>query len=116
MDRIHDDHHRYHSSDPDTSKEAAERLTTGTTDQVAILTAHCQALMGADYQGFTDYESGDLSGIDHWNARKRCNDLRKEGLLRFSGESRVNPGSNRRNNISVVTDEGVDVFLGLVTD
>lgn len=110
---INDDHARHHNIDPDTSLEAAARLTTGQSDQVAILSAHCRRLqnLGEGYIGLADYESGDLAGIDHWNARKRCHELREAGLLRFNGGRRLNPDSNRANAVSALTSLGAQTYL-----
>jgi hypothetical protein len=112
---VSDDHRRFHNVDPDTSVEAAARLTTGLTDQIALLSVHCRQVqrLGERYTGLADFESGDLAGIDHWNARKRCHELREQGFLRFSGDRRTNPESNRANAVSVLTAAGAEAYLQL---
>jgi hypothetical protein len=110
-------HARYHTADPVTSVEAADQLTTGLSDQKSILAAHYERdLLDPYYTGLADYQSADLAGIDHWNARKRCHELREQGLIRFTGESRVNPASGRPNAVSVLTAAGARVSLKLLVD
>jgi hypothetical protein len=100
------------AADPDTSHEAAHRLSTGKSHCLSLLRAHyIRAVAGI--RGLTDHEAASAAGIAEpgicwWH---RCSDLRKLGLIRWLHEPDGSPvkrlGPNDRYvRVSVITDEG----------
>lgn len=101
---------RAHRDDPATSHAAAASNTTSETHQDMILQAHLDRLsVDPRYTGLTDEQAGQLAGLETVEARRRSNNLRDVGMLRFTGEER--PGiryPNKANGVSVITDTGLD--------
>lgn len=113
-------HARYHTNDPDTSREAAERLTTGDIDRLKVLAIHIEKLRdhGERYAGLAGFE-GDRLGVGIFQDgtgkagtpwRRRSSELKKEGNLRATDEVRVDPDTNRGNEVLILTAAGVRYY------
>lgn len=97
-----------HRDDIETSHYAAATNTTSETHQRMILRDHRAAELDEPrYRGFTDEESGQRTGLETVEARRRCNNLRNLGYLMFTDETR--PGiryPTKPNQVSIITDTG----------
>jgi hypothetical protein len=86
------------NSDPDTSRAAAERLSTAKTMMRRLLPAYL-------YCDCTGEESAAFAGYEHHAAQKRVSDLERLELIEDTGERR--PGSSGRlQKICRITDKG----------
>jgi hypothetical protein len=81
--------HQYRTTDPDTSREAAESQTAGLThNQIVVLTA----LARAGSHGMIDHDHEPINGLDQDTAGKRRGELRDHhGAVTDSGRRRKTP-------------------------
>jgi hypothetical protein len=115
------EHHR--NTDPDTSAQAAETVSTVTRHKRALMQAHYDVLHRASYQGLTAHEAAELAGLDDYAGSKRCSDLLAAGYLEWwKAEDedladregylcRRNP-SGKLARVMVPTREGIDWLQG----
>ena len=76
-------HHR--NTDPDTSSQSARNLSRERLrrHKRAIIEAHRRLLLDNQYEGLTAREAAEASGVDPYDASKRCSDLMGEGKLEW---------------------------------
>lgn len=101
------------AADPDTSHEAARRLSTGKSQCLILLRVHYTAGRYPEGYGLTDYQAATAAGIAEpgvcwWH---RCSDLRKLGLIEWATRPDGTPvkrlGPNGRDvRVSVITEAG----------
>lgn len=79
------------STDPETSQLAAARISyrTGTT-KALLLGAYLD-----EPSGLTDEEAAARTGLDLYQATKRCADLRRDGAIVFAGTRKGRAGLER---------------------
>jgi hypothetical protein len=81
-------------SDPETSHEAAARLSTKQSHCAILLGIYANQPYSQRSHGLTDDEAGELSGLEN-GAWKRCSDLRGQGFIKPVAK-RLNKKTGRR--------------------
>ncbi len=78
-----------HRHDPDTSHEAA-RAAQGMAERHKVII--CAALF---WRGLTSQEISDICELDYHPVARRMSDLREDGKVMATGETRPSPGGRR---------------------
>ncbi len=82
-------HTHAHRSDPDTSHEAARAAQPMAERHKAII---CAALF---WRGLTSQEISHMCELDYHQVARRIIDLKRDGKVLDSGETRPSPGGRR---------------------
>lgn len=96
-------------TDPQTSKDAAARVTTAASHRTSLLAAYAKAP-----EGLTAEEAADAAGIDRWAASKRVSDLLRNSHLYDTGERRAGE-SGREQRVLEITWAGVQLVRATPT-